>query len=113
MESKERRYKVSQCEKRWFTLNKVEGNYQQRFCEQCNKHVHWCNTEDEIKNAIKNKWCIATENPLVYSDKTQSQRAEKNALNSQPYAGVTVGNAESYYKVDTKNNDSTLRIEDL
>ena len=67
MEYKERRYKVKQCDIGWFKLKKIEGETEKRYCETCEKCVHWCHTEADLKEAVKNNWCIATENRLVYS----------------------------------------------
>ena len=48
MNERERRYKVSQCDKRWFTLQKVENTYDIRYCDRCNKSVHWCSSKNLI-----------------------------------------------------------------
>lgn len=67
MKDGERVYKLNQCDKGWFTLKKIEGETEKRYCETCDKCVHWCNTEADIQDAVNNKWCIATENRLVYT----------------------------------------------
>ncbi len=68
MGDKERKYKLNKCDRRWFTLTKIEGQTDVRFCDRCVKTIHWCNTEEQVKEAVKNKWCIATENKLLFSD---------------------------------------------
>ena len=99
MKKTERRYMVQQCEQRWFTLNKIEGTSDIRFCAQCTKTVHWCKTEDDIKEAIRHKRCVAAENSLVYTDKPEVKESDDSS-ESHRLSRLCVGSVEPTYLVE-------------
>lgn len=85
----ERIYKLNQCEKGWFTLKKLEDETEKRYCEKCDKCVHWCNTEADLRKAVANKWCIATENRLVYSS------SHPQSIDFKPEKQMYIGEIEN------------------
>lgn len=111
MNERERRYKVSQCDKRWFTLQKVENTYDIRYCDRCNKSVHWCSSEDDLKQAVENKWCVAGENKLIFTDKPEQQELD---LEWSPQKGYFVGqpNTDDGYIVEV-DPTNTMTIDEL
>jgi hypothetical protein len=46
------------CEKEWDALDYI-GNEDVRFCQTCQKEVHFCNNDDELIQNIKLNRCVA------------------------------------------------------
>lgn len=49
-----------ECPKLWAELQETE-NQKIRFCEACNRSVHYCKTPSELQRAIINNYCVAVE----------------------------------------------------
>ena len=47
------------CEKKWDELTQPWSWPKVRFCDDCKKSVHLCETGDELVDAIKNNRCVA------------------------------------------------------
>ncbi len=47
------------CEKKWDELTQPWSWPKVRFCDDCKKSVHLCDTGDELVDAIKNNRCVA------------------------------------------------------
>jgi hypothetical protein len=51
-----------QCEAKWEKLGETDDQAI-RFCDQCQKEVHRCVTDDELLRAIRSNLCVAIEPP--------------------------------------------------
>lgn len=49
------------CSKSWFDLELMDQP-NIKFCGSCNKEVHFCETNEELENALRNSLCIAFSN---------------------------------------------------
>lgn len=49
------------CSKSWFALELMDQP-NIKFCDSCNKEVHFCQTDEELENALQNNLCIAFTN---------------------------------------------------
>ncbi len=49
------------CSKSWFDLELVDQP-NIKFCDTCNREVHFCQTDEELQNALTNNLCIAYSN---------------------------------------------------
>ncbi len=97
-----REYKLNKCDRGWFTLKKIEGETEVRYCDTCDKTIHWCNTEEQVKEAVVNKWCIATENKLLFKDLPPKSSEEISK-------GGWLGEAEiNTYLIDLESRDPSL-----
>lgn len=52
-----------QCEAEWDELDETSEK-RIRFCNQCQKQVHFCDTDEQLLNAIKSNLCVAIEPPF-------------------------------------------------
>ncbi|MCC2618312.1 hypothetical protein LJ739_18795 [Aestuariibacter halophilus] len=91
-EAAERRYTVKQCDKRWFTLTPVAGDDSVRYCDHCNKSVHWCKDEAQLADAAAQGLCVAGENKTAFIDvlrveSDDTSEARRAITNSEPYPG--------------------------
>jgi hypothetical protein len=59
------------CDAKWDDLD-VTGEDKIRFCNECEKQVHRCDTDDELVGAIKSNLCVAIQAP--YSPQQQEPR---------------------------------------
>ena len=48
------------CKKTWDTLT-VTNDSTVRYCNDCDRGVHYCNNPEELLHAMKNDWCVAIE----------------------------------------------------
>jgi hypothetical protein len=60
------------CHKSWFNLELVDQP-NIKFCDSCNREVHFCQTNEELEHALLNNLCIAFSN-VGSSDLTKPQR---------------------------------------
>lgn len=51
------------CEAEWDDLDETKEK-RIRFCNQCQKQVHFCDTDEQLVNAIKSNLCVAIEAPF-------------------------------------------------
>jgi hypothetical protein len=49
-----------QCDKIWEELKPTKKDGV-KYCNNCRRQVHLCETSDEVMHAIKRDWCIAIE----------------------------------------------------
>ena len=50
------------CNADWFELDETQDE-KIRFCNDCQRQVHLCDTEEKLTNAIKSNLCVAIEPP--------------------------------------------------
>ena len=61
------------CEKRWNDLKVISGgNKRIRFCDDCEKDVYRCRTDDQLKIAMKHNHCVA----ICFEDKSSHEKVE-------------------------------------
>lgn len=60
-----------QCNADWEKLAET-GDEQIRFCDQCQKEVHHCVTDEELLRAIRSNLCVAIVPP--YKPKASTER---------------------------------------
>ena len=58
-----------QCEAKWDELAATAKD-KVRFCNECEKEVHRCDTDDELVVAIKSNLCVAIQAPYPASKST-------------------------------------------
>ncbi len=55
------------CPMDWDTLLKTSDS-KIRYCLECDRGVHYCETDDELNEALKKNWCVAINNHDSESD---------------------------------------------
>lgn len=45
------------CTKDWFLLEST-SNKNIKYCDSCNREVHFCNSNEELESALQNNLCI-------------------------------------------------------
>lgn len=39
-----------------------------KYCPECDRGVHFCDTDDELNDALENNWCVAINNQDAESE---------------------------------------------
>jgi hypothetical protein len=55
------------CEKKWGDLEML-SDAKVRFCHDCRRTVHFCHTDEELREAVIRNDCVALEIPSPESD---------------------------------------------
>lgn len=62
-----------ECSKRWVELTET-NDPGTRFCSQCEKTVHWCDTAEELQDAIRHNLCVAIKVQEASTDVPPTER---------------------------------------
>lgn len=50
------------CTAKWFELDETEDE-NVMFCQQCQREVHYCSSDEELVKAIKRNQCVGIDSP--------------------------------------------------
>ena len=51
----------------WDTLLETSDS-KIKYCPECDRGVHFCDTDDELNDALENNWCVAINNQDAESE---------------------------------------------
>jgi hypothetical protein len=55
------------CEMKWGKLNETDDE-NIKFCDSCQKEVYFCNSDEELVEAIKRNKCVSIFKPFTYEE---------------------------------------------